>query len=127
MRPEEEFMTLTTAKPNIPDDFHVRDLYSPDVMANPYPYYDHLRDKPIQFGLEDYPPGTIPGMDKPFPAWVVLRHADVQEVCRRADVFSSRDIMQEESEAPTLMLVIMTIRATPSFARSPRWPFPRNG
>ena len=98
-------MTHASTKPYIPDEFHVRDLYHPDVMANPYPYYAHLRDEPIQFGLEDYPPGTIPGLDKPYPAWVVLKHADVQEVCRRADVFSSRDIMQEESEAPTLMLV----------------------
>jgi len=98
-------MTHASTKPYIPDEFHVRDLYHPDVMANPYPYYAHLRDLPIQFGLEDYPPGTIPGLDKPYPAWVVLKHADVQEVCRRADVFSSRDIMQEESEAPTLMLV----------------------
>lgn len=98
-------MTQSAYAASIPADFHARDLYSPDVMANPYPYYDHLRDLPIQYGLEDYPPGTIPGLDKPFPAWVVLKHAQVQEVCRRADVFSSRDIMQEESEAPTLMLV----------------------
>ena len=97
-------MTLATA-PNIPADFQSKDLYSPDVFENPYPYYDQLRDQPIQYGLEDYPPGTIPGVDKPFPAWVVLKHAEVAEVCKRADVFSSRDIMQEESEAPTLMLV----------------------
>ncbi len=90
---------------DIAQDFQVKDLYSPEVIANPYPYYDLLRDKPIQFGLEDYPPGTIPGQDKPFPAWVVLKHADVLDVCRRSDVFSSRDIMQEESDAPTLMLV----------------------
>ncbi|MCI4643879.1 MAG: cytochrome P450, partial [Hyphomonadaceae bacterium] len=89
----------------ISKDFHAKDLYAPEVIANPYPYYDALRDKPIQFGLEDYPPGTMPGLDKPHPAWVVLKHADVRDVCRRAKVFSSRDIMQEQSEAPTLMLV----------------------
>lgn len=94
-----------TPIPTIPATFRARDLYSPDVFANPYPYYDYLRERPIQFGLEDYPPGTIPGVDKPYPAWVVLKHADVLEVCRNAQVFSSRDIMQEESEAPTLMLV----------------------
>lgn len=95
----------STSAPEISEDFASRDLYSPDVIANPYPYYDVLRDKPIQFGLEDYPPGTVPGVDKPHPAWVVLKHADVVDVCRRPDVFSSRDIMQEESDAPTLMLV----------------------
>lgn len=90
---------------DIPADFHVKDLYSPEVFANPYPYYELLRERPVQFGLEDYPPGTVPGHDTPFPAWVILRHADVVDVCRRADLFSSRDIMQEQSEAPTLMLV----------------------
>lgn len=87
------------------DDFTVKDLYSPDVIANPYPYYALLRDRPIAFGLEDYPPGTIPGVDQPHPAWVVLKHADVVEVCRNHETFSSRDRMQEASEAPTLMLV----------------------
>ena len=90
---------------NIPDGFSVRDLYSPEVIANPYPYYNHLRDKPIAFGLEDYPPGTVPGQDKPHPAWVILKHDDVVEVCRNHEVFSSRDRMQEQSDAPTLMLV----------------------
>ncbi|MBU1288523.1 MAG: cytochrome P450 [Alphaproteobacteria bacterium] len=94
-----------TIAPVIPDDFKSKDLYSPDVFANPYPYYEHMRDKPIQYGLEDYPPGTIPGVDTPFPAWVVLKHAEVAEVSKKASVFSSRDIMQEESAAPTLMLV----------------------
>ena len=94
-----------TMQVEVPDDFQARGLYSPEVIANPYPYYDKLRDKPIEFGLEDYPPGTVPGVDKPHPAWVILKHADVLDVCRRADVFSSRDIMQEESDAPTLMLV----------------------
>ncbi|MGP1353850.1 MAG: cytochrome P450 [Parasphingopyxis sp.] len=87
------------------DDFKAKDLYSPEVIANPYPYYDALRDKPIQFGLEDYPPGTVPGQDKPYPAWVVLKYHDIIQVCRKPQIFSSRDIMQEESDAPTLMLV----------------------
>lgn len=89
----------------VPTDFTVKDLYDPDVIANPYPYYAHLRDKPIEFGYEDYPPGTVPGQDKPYPAWVILKHKDVQTVCRQTEFFSSRDIMQEESDAPTLMLV----------------------
>ena len=87
------------------DRFTVRDLYHPEVIANPYPFYDLLRDRPVQFGLEDFPPGTVPGQDKPIPAWVFLTHEHVTEVCKRHDVFSSRDRMQEESSAPTLMLV----------------------
>lgn len=90
---------------NVPADFTVKDLYDPQVIANPYPYYAHLRDKPIEFGYKDYPPGTVPGQDKPYPAWVILKHKDVQTVCRQTEFFSSRDIMQEESDAPTLMLV----------------------
>jgi cytochrome P450 len=85
--------------------FTARDLYAPDVFANPYPYYDLLRDQPIQYGLEDFPPGTVPGQDKPIPAWVILKHADVVNVCSNHAVFSSRDRMQEASSAPTLMLV----------------------
>lgn len=88
-----------------PRAFHARDLYAPEVMANPYPFYDLLRDKPIEYGLEDFPPGTVPGKDQPIPAWVVLKHADVVHVCRNHQIFSSRDRMQEASSAPTLMLV----------------------
>ncbi|MEM1156530.1 MAG: cytochrome P450, partial [Pseudomonadota bacterium] len=58
-----------------------------------------------QFGLLDFPPGTIPGQDEPYPAWVFLRHEHIREIVRNHDVFSSRDQMQEESSAPTLMLV----------------------
>lgn len=85
--------------------FSVSQLYSPEVIANPYPYYDLLRDQPIQYGLEDFPPGTVPGQDKPIPAWVVLKYADVTHVARNHQIFSSRDRMQEASAAPTLMLV----------------------
>lgn len=86
-------------------DFGAADLLQPQVIANPYPYYDILRPKKPQFGLLDYPPGTIPGQDTPFPAWVFLKHKDVAEIALNNTDFSSRDIMQEESEAPTLMLV----------------------
>lgn len=86
-------------------NFAVSQLYSAEVIANPYPYYDLLRDQPIQYGLEDFPPGTVPGQDTPIPAWVVLKHADVVHVARNHQIFSSRDRMQEASAAPTLMLV----------------------
>lgn len=81
------------------------DLSRPEVIADPYPYYDLLRQRSPLFGYEDYPPGTIPGEDTPRPAWAVLTYADVQQVCREHEIFSSRDEMQEQSGGTTLMLV----------------------
>ncbi len=86
-------------------DFDVTKLLDPDVIANPYPYYALLRAQPPQFGLLDYPPGTVPGVDQPNPAWVFTRYDDVLGVMKNFEAFSSRDPMQEASEAPTLMLV----------------------
>lgn len=83
----------------------VEDLTSPEVVANPYPAYRALRSTSPHFGLVDHPPGTIPGQDPPVTAWALLRHADVDAAVRDHDAFSSRDPSQEESEAPTLMLV----------------------
>lgn len=85
--------------------FGAADLSRPEVMTDPYPYYAALRARSPLFGYEDYPPGTIPGLDVPRPSWAVLRYADVQQVCREHEVFSSRDEMQEQSLGPTLMLV----------------------
>lgn len=90
---------------SLTDTFSVADLTRPEVIANPYPYYALLRDQPVQFGLRDYPPGTVPGRDEPRPAWVLLKHADVTAAARDHETFSSRDDMQESSSAPTLMLV----------------------
>ncbi|MEM6604854.1 MAG: cytochrome P450 [Pseudomonadota bacterium] len=86
-------------------EFTVADLNQPDVIQNPYPYYARLRNDAPQFGLLDYPPGTIPGKDEPRPAWAFLRYEDVAFIARNHETFSSRDEMQEQSSAPTLMLV----------------------
>ena len=86
-------------------DFDVTKLLDPDVIANPYPYYALLRAQPPQFGLLDYPPGTVPGVDTPSPAWVFTRYQDVLGVMKNFEAFSSRDPMQEASDAPSLMLV----------------------
>ncbi len=80
-------------------------LLTPAVISNPYPHYVPLRAQPPQFGLYDFPPGTIPGEDTPQPAWVLVRYADVAEAAKKHELFSSRDPMQEASSAPTLMLV----------------------
>lgn len=85
--------------------FPIEQLVTPEVIANPYPYYAMLRDEPLQFGLLDFPPGTIPGQDQPHPAWAIFKYEDVAAAAKSHDIFSSRDPMQEASTAPTLMLV----------------------
>ena len=85
--------------------FTVDMLNSPEVVRNPYPFYDELRGAAPLYGYRDFPPGTVPGVDLPEPSWVVLSHADVSRVAFDHDTFSSRDGLQEQSTAPTLMLV----------------------
>lgn len=85
--------------------FSVDQLSRPEVIRNPYPYYDLLRDQSPVFGYRDFPPGTMPGVDDPEPSWVVLNFDDVAAVAWDHESFSSRDSLQEESSAPSLMLV----------------------
>ena len=49
-----------------------------------------LREQAPQFGLLDYPPGTVPGVDEPNPAWVFTRYDDVVGVLKDFETFSSR-------------------------------------
>ncbi len=98
-------MNRTDRAPPANDQFTAAQLTLPEVIANPYPYYAVLRQRPPQFGLLDYPPGTIPGEDAPYPAWAFVTHQDVVEIAMNHEVFSSRDQMQEQSSASTLMLV----------------------
>lgn len=86
-------------------EFPVTGLNRPEVIRNPYPYYAILRDLPPQFGLRDFPPGTVPGQDEPHPAWVLLKYEDVAAAANNYEAFSSQDPVQEASVAPTLMLV----------------------
>jgi cytochrome P450 len=85
-------------------DLPAADLSLTEVIAHPYPYSAALRAQSPVFGYEDYPPGTIPGQDIPRPSWAMLRYADVQQVCREHEIFSSRDEMQAQSAGTTLML-----------------------
>ncbi|GAB3383198.1 cytochrome P450 [Spongiibacter taiwanensis] len=86
-------------------DTVVANMLSPECISNPYPVYKVLRSHPPAFGLKDYPPGTVPGVDTPFPAWVFTRYEDVAFVLKNPQLFSSEDPMQAESSAPSLMLV----------------------
>lgn len=76
-----------------------------ETIASPYGLYDALRPHAPCAGYRDYPPGTIPGHDEPVSAWVLLDYAHVSQAARDHRVFSSRDPLQEQSSAPTLMLV----------------------
>lgn len=76
-----------------------------DTIAEPYALYDRLRSFAPVYGYRDYPPGTVPGADEPVTAWVLLDHDQVSAAARDHRTFSSRDPLQEQSSAPTLMLV----------------------
>ncbi len=85
--------------------FSAATLATPEVIADPYPAYAALRDASPLAGYVDYPPGTVPGVDEPVTAWALLRHEHVFAAARDHRTFSSRDPLQEASDAPTLMLV----------------------
>lgn len=80
-------------------------LPRPETIANPYPLYTRLRDLTPVYGYRDYPPGTVPDQDEAVTAWVLMKYDDVAAAARDHDTFSSRDPLQEQSSAPTLMLV----------------------
>ncbi len=80
-------------------------MLRPETIQYPYSAYKKLRGHEPVFGLLDYPPGTVPGEDQPFPAWVVTRYTDVEYVLAHPELFSSEDPMQANSSAPSLMLV----------------------
>ncbi|MEQ8268048.1 MAG: cytochrome P450 [Parvibaculum sp.] len=76
-----------------------------DTIASPYALYDRLRPFGPVYGYRDYPPGTVPDADEAVTAWVLLNYDHVSAAARDHRTFSSRDPLQEQSSAPTLMLV----------------------
>jgi cytochrome P450 len=76
-----------------------------DTIAAPYALYDRLRPFAPVYGYRDYPPGTVPEADEAVTAWVLLDYDQVSAAARDHRAFSSRDPLQEQSSAPTLMLV----------------------
>ena len=78
----------------------VADLATPEVVANPYPVYAALREISPVPGYVDYPPGTVPGVDEPVNAWALLKYDHVRDAARDHKSFSSRDPLQEASDAP---------------------------
>jgi cytochrome P450 len=86
-------------------DAMVAALPLPDTIASPYALYERLRPHAPVKGYRDYPPGTVPGADEAVNAWVLLDYEHVSAASRDHRLFSSRDDLQEQSSAPTLMLV----------------------
>ncbi|MEX0838555.1 MAG: cytochrome P450 [Parvibaculum sp.] len=76
-----------------------------DTIAAPYALYERLRAHAPLYGYRDYPPGTVPDADEAVTAWVLLDYEHVSAAARDHRLFSSRDPLQEQSSAPTLMLV----------------------
>ncbi len=84
--------------------YQPQDLATPEVIANPYPAYDALRDQSPVSGYADWPPGTVPGSDEPLKAWAFLKHEHVVAAAKDVNTFSSASFQQNTS-APELMLV----------------------
>jgi len=64
------------------------DLASPEVIADPYPAYQALRDiSPVRYVR--VPAGVAPGIDQPIHSYALLRHADVLAACRDPETYSS--------------------------------------
>lgn len=99
-------MTNVASSPSHPSvESLVAQLPTPETIANPYPLYAKLRDATPVYGYQDYPPGTVPGQDEAVTAWVLMKYDEVAAAARDHHTFSSRDPLQEQSSAPTLMLV----------------------
>ncbi len=64
-------------------------LSTPEVIADPYPYFHVLRDQsPLNYRF--LPAGAVWDFDEPIRAWALMRHDDVYNALRGHDTFSSR-------------------------------------
>lgn len=63
-------------------------LSTPDVIANPYPWYHELREQsPLNY--EFLPAGAVSGINEPVRAWALMRYADVYGALRNHETFAS--------------------------------------
>jgi cytochrome P450 len=92
---------MDTAPVFIPDQ-----LTSPEVIANPYPAYRHLRDQtPLNY--IDIPAGVVPGIDEPMWVWALMKYDDVYSAVRDHDTFSSaRNPLIDLGIIPPLVLLL---------------------
>jgi cytochrome P450 family 109 len=86
-------------------NFSPDDLNSPAAIADPYPFYCHLREQsPVKYiHLRG---GVFPGIDEPVRAWALMKYKDVYGALRDHDTFSSaRHPLIEKGVVPPLVLV----------------------
>src|SRR5262245_3560635 len=85
--------------------FTPESLATPDVRADPYPAYRHLRPR-TPFLYPYLPAGLAPGLDEPVMAWALMRHADVDRALRDPETFSSaHSPLVEKGLSPRLTLL----------------------
>ena len=79
-------------------------LSTPDVIANPYPYYRQLRrHTPLEYMF--LPAGTVAGIDGPIRAWALMNYRDVYGALRDHDTFASGQNPLAGKIAPRLALI----------------------
>lgn len=79
------------------------DLSTPKVIADPYPYYQELRDQsPLNYVF--LPAGAVAGIDAPIRAWGLLKYHDVYSALRDHETFASRHSLAGKI-APKLALI----------------------
>lgn len=63
-------------------------LSSPEVIANPYPYYQELREhSPLNYVF--LPEGAVAGIPEPIRAWALMKYQDVYSALRDHETFAS--------------------------------------
>ncbi|MCX5725276.1 MAG: cytochrome P450 [Nitrospirae bacterium] len=78
-------------------------LSSPDVIANPYPYYRELREhSPVNYMFLQA--GAVAGASEPVRAWALMKYTDVYSALRNHDTFISHHSLAGKI-APRLALI----------------------
>ncbi len=78
-------------------------LMTPEVIADPYPFYHELRNQsPLNYCF--LPAGAVMGFDEPIRAWALLRHDDVYNALRDHETFSSRHRLVGKIGPPTTLI-----------------------
>ena len=78
-------------------------LSTPEVIANPYPYYHELREQsPVNYIFLQA--GAVAGIDEPIRSWALMKYEDVYGALRDHETFASRHSLAGKL-APRLALI----------------------
>ena len=90
---------MQAAQTYVPDQ-----LIMPDVIANPYPAYEQLREQsPLRYMF--LPGGILPEFNETLYSWALLKYDDVYAALRDHDTFSSTGNPLEGKVAPKVVLI----------------------